>query len=230
MPEEIGSVVREAETRILAPALEELGFALPDFLPPRQVEEAPPLPPRRDIPTTDSRSLLANIRVEPETRRGYDRSDWPHWLDLDGDCLDARDEVLQAESLDPVRLSPNGCDVVAGRWADLYTGETVTDPSSLDVDHFIPLQEAHDSGGHAWDRERRAAFANDLGDPRSLTAVTAAANRSKGAQGPEEWLPPSRSYRCQYVVDWIAVKARWDLSMDERERVTVGNLLASCGR
>jgi hypothetical protein len=98
----------------------------------------------------------------------------------------------------------------------------------LDVDHFVPLAEAHDSGGYAWDQERRAAFANDLADPRSLVAVTAAANRSKSDQGPEDWLPPLQSYRCQYVADWIAVKARWTLAMDERERVTIGNMLEAC--
>jgi hypothetical protein len=75
---------------------------------------------------------------------------------------------------------------------------------------------------------QRAAFANDLGDARSLIAVTAAANRAKGDQGPEEWLPPLAAYRCQYVAHWVVVKVRWRLSMDERERVTVGNLLRDC--
>jgi hypothetical protein len=106
----------------------------------------------------------------------------------------------------------------------------VSEPRELDVDHFVPLAEAHRSGGRAWDRERRAAFANDLRDPRSLIAVTASANRSKGDKGPEEWLPPDASYRCRYAADWVAVKAEWELSMDERERVTVGRLLEECAR
>lgn len=59
--------------------------------------------------------------------------------------------------------------------------------------------------------------------------MSASANRAKGDQGPEEWLPPVVTYHCRYVADWVAVKVRWSLSMDERERVTVGNLLRGCG-
>ena len=138
--------------------------------------------------------------------------------------------MLWAESVVRPRLSGDGCRVIAGLWRDPYTGEAVADSSALDVDHLVPLAEAHASGGHAWSRERRAAFANDLGDPRALVAVAAAANRAKGGRGPEDWLPPNASHRCRYAADWVAVKARWGLSMDERERVTVGNLLRSCAR
>lgn len=173
-------------------------------------------------------AALDRIRVEPERRRGYDRDDWPHWLDLDGDCLNVRDEVLTAESLEPVRLAADGCDVVGGLWRDAYTGEVYRDPRALDIDHLVALQEAHDSGGHGWDRARRAAFANDLGDPRSLIAVGRSVNRAKGAQGPEEWLPPNPGYRCRYVADWTLTKARWELTMDESERVAVGNILNAC--
>jgi hypothetical protein len=117
---------------------------------------------------------------------------------------------------------------LGGLWRDAYTGETTREPSKPDVGHVVPLAEAHRSGGHAWDQERRAAFANDLGDTRALIAVSASANRPKGDQGPEEWLPSDAADRCRYVASWVAVKARWSLSMNERERVTVGNVLRSC--
>jgi hypothetical protein len=172
--------------------------------------------------------LLGAIPVEAERRRGYDRESWPNWLDADGDCQDARQEVLLAESLAPARLDAGGCRLMTGPWHDAYTGETFREPGALDVDHLVPLAEAHRSGGHAWSRERRAAYANDLGDTRTLIAVSASANRAKGDQGPEEWLPPDATYRCRYATDWVAVKVRWRLSMDERERVSVGNLLRGC--
>lgn len=176
----------------------------------------------------ETAALLDQIRVEPEHRRGYDREAWPHWNDADGDCLHAREEVLVAESVDNAKLSADGCSVRSGLWHDIYTGETFRNPSDLDVDHVVALQEAHDSGGWNWSRTRRAAFANDLEDPRTLVAVSAAANRSKAAYGPEEWLPPDPSSHCTYVADWIAVKARWGLTMDESERVAVGNILNDC--
>jgi hypothetical protein len=196
--------------------------------------EPPSTPSTRDegpaaaAALAEARGALARIRVEPERRAGYRREDWPHWIDVDGNCLTAREEVLVAESDPPARLSADRCTVVGGRWIDPYTGQVITDPRLVDIDHVVALQEAHDSGGHAWPRERRAAYANDLGDPRSLVAASREANRAKGAKGPEEWLPPDPDARCRYVVDWILIKARWELSMDESERVAVGNNLADC--
>lgn len=174
--------------------------------------------------------LLDAIPVRAERPRGYEREDWPHWRDADHDCRNARQEVLAEESLERVRWSANGCRVTGGLWRGAYTGEVVGDPGELDVDHLVPLAEAYRSGGYGWDRERRAAYANDLGDGRTLIAVGLAANRSKGGQGPEAWLPPQAGYRCRYAADWVAVKARWGLSVDERERVALGHLLESCAR
>lgn len=172
--------------------------------------------------------LLATIAVEPEHRDGYARDDWPHWLDLDGDCRSARHEVLASESLRAVVWNASGCLVQSGTWRDAYTGRTWSSAADMDIDHLVPLAEAHRSGGYAWSQRRRIAFANDLEDSRSLIAVSASANRSKGDQGPEEWLPPLAAYHCRYVADWVGVKARWSLSMDERERMVVSNILRSC--
>ena len=63
-----------------------------------------------------------------------------------------------------------------------YNGDTVTDATRLDIDHMIPLKNAHNSGGGAWDKSRKAAFANDMSYADHLIAVTASANRKKGAQ------------------------------------------------
>lgn len=172
--------------------------------------------------------LLDGIRVEPEKRKGYEREAWPHWIAPDHGCLNAREQVLIRDSRRPAKLSDKGCAVVSGEWLDVYTGETFTDPSIVDIDHRVPLEETYGSGGHAWSRERRATYANDLSDPLTLLAVGRESNRAKGSKGPEEWLPPKRDEICLYVADWIAVKARWELTMDERERVTVGNILADC--
>lgn len=176
----------------------------------------------------DVLAMLETIPIEAEHRTGYERDQWPHWLDLDGDCLDTRQEVLLATSLVTPAMAGSGCWVVSGRWRDPYTGVVVIDPRALDIDHLVPLQEAHDSGGWRWSQEQRALFANDQ---RSLVAVTPEANRppvGKGAKGPEAWLPPLPEARCSYLVTWVAVKARWGLSMDQAERRSVREGLTAC--
>jgi len=95
----------------------------------------------------------------------------------------------------------------------------------LDIDHFIPLKEAWDSGAWAWSSAQRQKFANDMSDPRSLIAVTAGQNRSKGDKDLSNWLPPRSEALCTYVTNWVAVKARWKLSMDPSEWGRAKNIL-----
>jgi len=158
----------------------------------------------------------------------YDRDLYGGWIDADGDCQDTRQEVLIAESLIPVQFDSWGCDVVSGQWLDPYTGQTFTDPIDLDIDHFVPLAEAHRSGGSRWPPQLRRQFANDLSFPGSLIAVSASANRSKGDRDPADWLPPNQAFQCDYVRAWVIAKGYWRLVMDNRERNTVYYVLADC--
>ena len=47
-------------------------------------------------------TLVITVAAIPADIPEYDRSDWRHWTDEDGDCQDARQEVLIKESLEPV--------------------------------------------------------------------------------------------------------------------------------
>jgi len=167
----------------------------------------------------------------PEELPEYNRKDWKHWIDEDKDCQDTRQEVLVAESTTPVTFEDERrCRVATGTWDDPYTGRTFTAPSSLDVDHVVPLREAHDSGGSNWNGDRREIFANDLEDPRSLRAVHLGANRSKGSRGPHEWLPVNEAFRCQYIEEFIAIKDRWELGMTRGEVAVLEYMLHICDR
>lgn len=160
--------------------------------------------------------------------RPFERSLYPHWSDADRDCMDTRHEVLAAESLEPPKLDARGCKVTAGLWHGAFTGRTLTDPTLIDIDHRIPLAEAHRSGAHAWDRARREAFANDLSHPDTLIAVDRSANRSKGDGDPLSWMPPDWSMRCPYLLRWRATKARWELGEDLLEAWYIDAHLALC--
>ena len=172
---------------------------------------------------------LDGITIAPEVDAPYDRpSMYGSWRDDDGDCQNTRHEVLAAESLVPVTLSGNGCSVTAGLWFDPYTGLTFVDPGDLDIDHLVPLKEAHQSGAHAWTNEKRRDYANDIENPGHLIAVDDGTNQSKGHRDPAEWLPPSLAFRCAYVSAWIAVKRKWELAMDSAEEVAIRDGFSEC--
>jgi uncharacterized protein DUF1524 len=157
--------------------------------------------------------LLAGVAIAaPE----YRRQEWMSgWADEDGDCQTTRTEVLIRDARAVSFQSPRSgadCEVAAGVWRDPYTGEQVTDPSTLDVDHLVPIAEAHRSGGHAWSAERKKAYANDLTYRWHLIATTAHANRSKGDRAPQDWKPPASEVWCEYATAWAVIKFTWNLS------------------
>jgi hypothetical protein len=61
-----------------------------------------------------------------------------------------------------------------------------------------------------------------------LIAVSLSSNRSKGDRDPAEWLPPRRAYICRYLTNWVAVKYRWKLTIDSRERQTITARFRRC--
>jgi hypothetical protein len=175
----------------------------------------------------DAKSVLASIKVENEYKSGYRRSLFVHWSDLDGNGCDTREEVLKRDSISKPQVDPYRCYVVAGDWYSKYDGKTLSDRSDVDIDHVVALKEAWESGAWAWSMSQRQAFANDLTDRRTLIAVTDRVNASKSDKDPSNWMPPLKSYWCTYLGDWISVKARWGLSMDQSEFGRIKNLLAS---
>ena len=181
------------------------------------------------IHTSEIKLLKVAVAEIPSNLPNYDRHDWKHWTDADGDCQDARNEVLIAESKTTVSFrTDKRCRVVVGQWLAPYTGSAVTNPRSLDIDHMVPLGNAHASGAWNWSAEQREHYANHLGDPQHLIAVTASANRSKGARGPEEWKPADQAYWCQYAIDWITIKDNWDLTVTLREIDALTGMLDTC--
>ena len=207
----------------------------PTAAPEAQPETATAPTATRQKPTTTSTSATTVLRVTvsavPAPLPDYDRHDWKQWTDADRDCQDARNEVLIAESRTAVAYrTDRKCRVAAGEWLAPYTNTIVTDPGRLDVDHMVPLGNAHDSGAWQWSANQREQHANYLEHPQHLIAVTASANRSKGARGPDEWKPEDRSYWCQYAVDCITIKSTWELTVTQQEHTSLVQMLNTCAK
>ncbi|MGW2779585.1 HNH endonuclease family protein [Streptomyces olivaceoviridis] len=165
--------------------------------------------------------------MRSEDRTGYERTKFKHWVDADKDGCNTRSEVLKDEAV----VAPEqgaSCRLSGGAWFCPYDDRFIQGPSGLDIDHLVPLAEAWDSGASDWSAKEREAYANDLGDERSLIAMSAASNRSKADQDPSTWLPPAVGYRCQYLTDWVATKMRWRLSVDADEKAAITEVLDQC--
>lgn len=182
--------------------------------------------------TTTARSLaIALVTTAEGGSTTYNRDYFKHWIDANGDCQNTRTEVLIAESkVTPTFTSSSRCSVARGRWVSWYDNATWTIPSDVDIDHVVALKEAWESGARSWTSTNRTRFANDLGHPWSLDAVTDNVNSSKGDRDPAQWLPPLTSARCGYAIHWVTVKYRWRLSVDTAERNKLLSILSgSCG-
>lgn len=162
----------------------------------------------------------------------YDRDEWRHWIDADEDCQDTRREVLIRDADAAIAFAPRAdgrqCRVVSGSWINPYGGETLSSPSQVQTDHVVPLENTHRSGGWAWAKERKEAFANELVDPQHLLAVNGSLNQSKGSRGPERWLPPDTTFFCEYATMWERIKTNWRLAMTDEERTAVATTTARC--
>ncbi len=149
------------------------------------------------------------------------------WLDPDGNGCDARNDALQAE-LTAIELADT-CRVLSGTLADPYTGRSIRfvygGVSEVDVDHVVALSDAWQKGASTWSEPTRIAFAND---PLNLQPTDAPTNRQKGDGDAATWLPPNKSYRCDYVARQAAVKQKYELAVTAAEQQAMLRVLSDC--
>ena len=119
---------------------------------------------------------------------------------------------------------------------DPYTGLRF-ETESCQVDHIVAAKEAHESGGHAWDRPTRRQFGDD---PLNLVASRDCVNGSKGKRDPAEWSEVKSGVcggavlttegGCFWADRTIRVKHRYDLTVDTAELAALETALADCPR
>lgn len=162
--------------------------------------------------------IIAVLSVSKVFAQEYERSDWRHWSDFDGDCQNTRQELLIQASLKEVSFTnERGCTVAGGRWVGPYTGRYFTLAGQVDIDHVIPLKYAHDHGGAAWSPLLKKVFAND---PDNLLIVEKGANRRKGAKGPSGYLP-QESFQCEYLRLWEFLAAKYELDLSPEDEALI---------
>lgn len=195
------------------------------------VTPAPPSAIDSSAPTADARVLLATLPVKGKApKTGYDRvGDFgPAWKDLDHNGCDTRNDILARDLV--AKTESGTCRILTGILHDPYTGKTidfVRGPNSADVqiDHRVPLANAWQTGAQQLTQLQREQLAND---PLNLVAVDGPTNERKSDGDAATWLPPQTSYRCTYVADQVAVKARYHLWVAPAEHDAIARVLGGC--
>ena len=178
----------------------------------------------------DALAVLNSLEVKGRAAKtGYTRSQFPHWSDPDRNGCDARNDTLKRDLTQiSFKTGTRDCKVLTGQLLDPFSGKVITfssTKSNIDIDHVVALSNAWQTGAAYFDKTKRAAIAND---PLNLIAVDAKLNRQKGDGDAATWLPPLKTYRCDYVARQIAVKAKYGLWVTQPEKGAIIKLLEMC--
>lgn len=142
------------------------------------------------------------------------------WIDdnRDDNCRNTRAKVLLETSTRPVTYTNSQqCTLASGEWLDPYTGIKVYKAKGVQIDHFVPLKQAYNTGAWSWDFRTRCLFGNYLFNRINLIPVSAEANQSKSDKAPDRWMPPNKKIWCAYVANWLKIKLTWNLAMTPPE-------------
>ena len=182
-------------------------------------------------------NALAAIEKLPVKGRapktGYSRAEFGSaWADVDKNGCDTRNDILRRDLTAVIyKVKTHDCVALTGVLIDPYSGTMISfvrgNVTSLEVqiDHVVALSNAWQTGAAYFDKTKRQQIAND---PLNLLAVDFSLNRQKGDGDAATWLPPLKSYRCDYVARQIAVKAKYGLWVTQPEKSAIINLLEMC--
>lgn len=166
-------------------------------------------------------------------KTGYSRDAFgQRWADVDRNGCDTRNDILKRD-LTSIIYKPGtrNCVVLSGTLTDRYSGEMINfvrgNVSSMEVqiDHVVALSNSWQTGAFKLSIAQRTALAND---PLNLFAVKGKLNLQKSDGDAATWVPPLKSFRCAYVAQQIAVKAKYALWVVAPEKAAMSAILAQC--
>jgi hypothetical protein len=182
---------------------------------------------------TKAIDLLPTLPIKGRApKTGYDRALFGQaWADVDRNGCDTRNDILKRDLTGITYTNSVPCKVQSGTLADPYTGTTIkflrgtATSSAVQIDHVVALSDAWQKGAQQLTTEQRTAFAND---PLNLQSTDGPTNIKKGDGDAATWLPPNKSFRCEYVARQISVKATYNLWVTQAEHDAMANILAGC--
>ena len=177
--------------------------------------------------------IQAQVTKGRAAKTGYTRAQFgPAWADVDRNGCDTRNDILKRDLTKEVfKEKTSGCTVLSGILVDPFSGETINfvqgakTSSEVQIDHLVALSNAWQTGAFKLTPDQRKAFAND---PLNLLAVKGKLNSQKGDGDAATWLPPLKSFRCDYVSRQIAVKVKYKLWFTAPEKEAMIRILKSC--
>jgi len=166
-------------------------------------------------------------------KTGYTRDQFGQaWADVDRNGCDTRNDILKRDlSAIIYKSGTRNCVVLSGTLLDRYSGESINfvrgniTSMEVQIDHVVALSNAWQTGAFKLTSEQRTALAND---PLNLFAVKGSLNQQKSDGDAATWLPPLKSFRCAYVAQQIAVKAKYSLWVVPPEKAAMVSILAKC--
>jgi hypothetical protein len=177
--------------------------------------------------------IEAQVTKGRAAKTGYTRAQFGQtWADVDRNGCDTRNDILKRDLTGEVfKEKTRECVVLSGTLVDPFSGETINfvrgNVSSMEVqiDHVVAMSNAWQTGAFKLSVKERTAFAND---PMNLLAVKGRLNSQKGDGDAATWLPPLKSFRCDYVARQIAVKIKYKLWFTAPEKEAMVRILKSC--
>jgi hypothetical protein len=179
-------------------------------------------------------SVLSSLPVKGRApKTGYTRAQFGQtWADVDRNGCDTRNDMLKRDLTNiTYKVKTRDCVVLTGVLLDRYSGETINfvrgNATSMEVqiDHVIALSNAWQTGAFKLTVLQRTALAND---PMNLFAVKGRLNLQKSDGDAATWLPPLKSFRCAYIAQQIAVKAKYSLWVTAPEKEAMLRILTTC--
>jgi len=179
-------------------------------------------------------AVLETLAVKGRApKTGYTRAQFGQaWADVDRNGCDTRNDILKRDLTGIIYKSgTRNCVVASGTLEDRYSGEMINfvrgniTSMEVQIDHVVALSNAWQTGAFKLTADQRKALAND---PLNLFAVKGRLNSQKGDGDAATWLPPLKSFRCAYVAQQIAVKAKYSLWVVAPEKAAMVSILAKC--